>query len=97
MRPDTARVVERLGRQRLERLGLESEMLGHGDPAMGDEPAVIGRRPRQQQLVEFRHRGHMGDGNEVAAAESAHLALDPALGRTRRLRLAGRLANKGCG
>ena len=50
-----------------------------GDRPAGDHPAVIDDVACGDQLVQRRQRRDRGDGDQVAAAEPADLAFDPAL------------------
>jgi hypothetical protein len=78
MRADRG-VVERLGRQGPQGVGLQREVPADGDPAAGDVAAVIDPSGGQEQLVELDHRPHVRDRHQMAAPEPAHLALHAAL------------------
>jgi hypothetical protein len=56
-----------------------SECRGDGDRSAGDHPGVVEQVAGGDQLVQLGQRHDPGDGDKVAAAEPADLALDAAL------------------
>src|SRR5206468_7088107 len=74
-----ARRLERRGRQRPQRGLLEREVVADTRLPPGDVAPVIGQVGVGQVPVELGQRAYDRDGDQMAAAETADLALDPAL------------------
>jgi hypothetical protein len=70
---------ERLDRKRSERRPLGGKGLLDRLGAPGDPAAVVAPVRRHEVSVGSRHVGDLGDRDEVASAEAAHLALDATL------------------
>jgi hypothetical protein len=71
--------LELLQRQRRQLVGLGVEVEADGGQSACEDPFVLGRVDLGDLRVQLFQRGDLGNRNQVRAAETAALVLDPAL------------------